>query len=124
MRLKRIWVLFAVLWLFFGCHPKKTITVPSHLVGLWNTKAPRFADRVLKFTKDSIIFQFGKNQGEIHSIKKIKEARKGRLISYKITYKEREGGESKISFTYVPTNKGEIRIKHQRNVTWMKGISN
>ena len=110
----------AVILLVFGCHPKKKVSVPDHLVGIWSTSSPKFAGRFLQFTKDSVIFQSGKEPSDIHAIEKLNHVKRGKNSSYNLTYKDGEGGKMKLSFTYDSSENGEIRVKHQRNVTWTR----
>lgn len=109
----------AVLLALIGCHERE-VSVPDYLVGVWSTADPRYEGRYLQFTKDSVVFQAGTDQVTVHRIKKLKETRTGQAISYKLTYRDVNGSNSKFDFTYDPANEGEIRIKNQKNITWTK----
>lgn len=120
MKLTMTLAILAVIPFVFGCHPKKAISVPDHLVGAWSTSSPRYADRSLQITKNRIIFESGKEPSGIHRIEKLQEVQRGKYRSYDLTYKDEEGQDFILFFTYDPTNNGEIRIRNQRNVTWTR----
>lgn len=120
MKLTMTLAMLAVIPFVFGCHPKKTVSVPDHLVGIWSTSSPRYADRSLQITKNRIIFESGKEPSGIHRIEKLQEVQRGKYRSYDLTYKDEEGQEFIFFFTYDPTDNGEIRIRNQRNVTWAR----
>ena len=111
-----IWVFLPVL---FGCEPERKIVVPDHLVGIWDTEAPKYANHDLQFTKESVVFIAGGNPVAIYPIKKIDEIRGKENISYKITYLSL-GKKYKLSFTYDSANGGVIVIKNRNGVEWTR----
>ena len=125
MKLAKILILIAIPVLiigFLGCH-EKDVSVPDHLIGTWGTVAPRYDGRYVQFTKDHIIFHVGAEHISTHLIKKLKGTRRGKYITYKLVYRGSEGNNVNFRFTYDPSNEGEIRLKNQRNVTWVKSAS-
>ncbi len=119
MKLKRAHFLWIFLPVVFGCEPERKILVPDHLVGLWDTEAPKYANRDLEFTKESVVFKAGEDPIAIYPIKKIEEIRGKDNISYNITYLNL-GKKYKFSFTYDPANGGMIVIKNRNGVEWTR----
>ncbi len=128
MRLKRAHFLWIFLPVVFGCEPERKIIVPNHLVGEWETEAPKYTDHDIEFTKESVVFKARKEPVAIYPIKKIEEIRGKENISYNITYMSL-GKKYKFSFTYGPANGGVIVVKNRNGVQWtrkeeVKGESN
>ncbi len=119
MRLKRAHFLWIFLPAVFGCEPERKIIVPDHLVGLWDTEAPKYANRDLEFTKESVVFKAGEEPIAIYPIKKIEAIRGKENISYNITYMSL-GKKYNFSFTYDPANGGVIVVKNRNGVQWMR----
>lgn len=119
MRLKRAHFLWIFLPAVFGCEPERKIIVPDHLVGLWDTEAPKYANRDLEFTKESVVFKAGEDPIAIYPIKKIEAIRGKENISYNITYLSL-GKKYNFSFTYDPVNGGVIVVKNRNGVQWMR----
>ncbi len=119
MKLKRAHFLWIFLPVVFGCEPERKIIVPDHLVGLWDTEAPKYANHDLEFTKESVVFKEGADPIAIYPIKKIQEIREKENISYKMTYISL-GKKYKFSFTYNPANGGVIVIKNRNGVEWTR----
>ncbi len=112
MKLKGAHFLWIFLPAIFGCEPERKIIIPDHLVGLWATEAPKYANRDLQFTRESIVFKAGEDPVAIYPIKKIEEIRGKENISYNITYLSL-GKKYKFSFTYNPAKGGVIVIKNR-----------
>jgi len=122
MKRARVLVTLAVPFLLFGCHGEE-LSVPDHLVGIWSTAEPRFAGRYLQFTRDSIVFQTGAEQVNVHRIEKLQEekgGKGGKTIAYVLIYREADGTNGKLIFSYDPKNQGEIRLKNQKTVSWIR----
>jgi len=119
MKLNRAHFLWIFLPVVFGCEPERKIIVPDHLVGLWDTEAPKYANHNLEFTKESVVFIEGEVPLAIYPIKKIAEIRGKENISYNITYLSL-GKKYKLSFTYNLANGGVIVIKNRNGVEWTR----
>ena len=119
MKLKRIFVAFAILAALFGCQSRKNTTVPDHLVGVWKTSAPKYADRNFEITKDRVIFAIGEGKVDIHPVENIEKIDKGKNILYTISYLI-EGQQYRFSLYYDPAHGGVIRFKNQKQITWRK----
>lgn len=120
MKSKKILVALAILTTLLGCQPAKNTTLPDDLVGVWKTSAPKYSDRSLEFTKDSIIFGTGKGNVDTHPIANIETIREDNTILYTISHLNREGHEYTLSFYYDPANGGVIRLKNQKTIAWTK----
>ncbi|MGH7424069.1 MAG: hypothetical protein ACREJ1_10410, partial [Candidatus Methylomirabilales bacterium] len=51
-----------------GCQAQKESPVPDHLLGVWTTSAPRYADRYIEIRNDMIIFGTGGDAFELHAL--------------------------------------------------------
>jgi hypothetical protein len=119
MKFNRAHLLWIFLPVVFGCEPERKIIVPNHLVGIWDTEAPKYANHDLEFTQESVVFIEGEDPIGIYPIKKIQEIRGKEDISYKMTYLSL-GKKYKLSFTYHPANGGVIVIKNRNGVQWTR----
>jgi hypothetical protein len=108
----RIVSLFLIL--LVGC--KGEVVVPQHLIGVWETPAPQYSDRYMKFTEHSLIYGLGQSKEVSHEIEKIdiEEASGGTL--YTFHYRDSEGEKCTLIFTYSPDTR-TIQIKN-RNEIW------
>ena len=125
MKVKRILVASILLTvLFFGIQCGKNITVPDHIIGVWETTDERYADKPFEIRKEEVIFHTGGNNFDTYRIKEIEVGKtpqqEGNL--YVIHYKLLEGKVSKFSFYYNPTGKGAIVFKNQPGMVWTKKI--
>jgi hypothetical protein len=111
-----------ILTIFCGWHCGYEKFAPNELVGLWETSAPKYADRFLKIDTDTITFGIGGGNIEIYTIKKLKmkEALDERSVLYTIYYDNEEGDEYTFTFYYSPERGGTIRLKHQSQIVWKK----
>ena len=97
-----------------GCEGK--VIVPQHLIGVWETSTPKYADRYMKFTEQTLIYGIGEGKEVSHEIRKIdmEQAKGGTL--YTIHYKDSEGYKWTLIFTYSPDTR-TIQIKNSTG-TW------
>ena len=73
---------------FLGC--EKEVAFPHHLVGVWETSAPKYKDRYLEITDQLLIFGIGNGQKISHYINKINiEEEKGETL-YTFHYTDSE----------------------------------
>jgi len=56
---RRIVAATALLATLAGCQAQNENPVPDHLLGVWTTSAPRYADRYIEIRHDMIIFGTG-----------------------------------------------------------------
>ena len=103
--------------LFFGFQCGKNRTVPDDLIGVWKTSEEKYEDRFFEIDRTTITFGTGGENSDTHPITNI-EVEKGSLCT--IYYKNAEGQEFKLSFTYQPAGQGEIKFKNQDQIVWTK----
>lgn len=109
-------VFLSILFSFVGC--QKNITVPQHLIGVWKTSAPKYEDRYLKITEDSLIYGTGNNEEVSHTIEKIHVKQEDGETIYTFHYRDMEGEKWSLTLIYSPVS-GTIQLKN-RNDTWEK----
>ncbi len=100
-----------------GC--QQTATVPQQLIGVWTTSAPRYVDRYVEFTINSLIFGIGNGEYRSHFIHKIKVKQKNNKKLYTFHYKDSEGETWTLRLTYNPDAGGTIQLSN-RNAIWKK----
>jgi hypothetical protein len=105
------------LFSFLGC--QENIPLPQHLIGVWKTSAPQYADRYLKITEDSLIYGIGKGEEVSHTIEKINVEQKDGETTYTFHYKDIEGEKWSLTLIYSPVSGGTIQLKN-RNDIWKK----
>jgi len=117
---RRIVAAMALFVTLAACQAQKENSVPDHLLGVWSTSAPRYADRYIEIRNDMIIFGTGGDAFELHALTDIKEAREGEAILYTITHLNHFGQSYTLSFYYEPSGDGIMRFKNQREIAWTK----
>jgi len=108
----------ALCTLMLGCGTKQYSTLPDELVGVWNTAAPKYADRYFVLKKDLIIIGTGGGTTSRHIIEHVEKTREGGQTFYTIFYME-DGTRYQWSFYYNPAQ-GAIQFKHQTPIIWTK----
>jgi hypothetical protein len=119
MKSTRIVAALAILVSLIGCGPERTKTAPDELIGIWRTTDPKYADRFLGLTRDTISFGTGGEGFYTRSIVAVEKIREDGNTLYTIFYVDAEG-EYKFSFYYEPASGGVIRYKNQRAIAWTK----
>jgi hypothetical protein len=98
-----------------GC-TQQGVTVPQHLVGMWKTSEPRFADRYMKFTNYSLALGIGDGKEALYSIQKIKVSKsEGNSLLYTFHYVDSENEKGKLAFIYDPS-KRTIQLKNRTEI--------
>jgi hypothetical protein len=120
MTSRRIFVAVAALAILFGCESQKETTVPDHLLGVWKTTHPKYADRYFEIRNDAIIFGHGGENFELHALADIDRSRDGESTLYTLTHLNHHGQRFSFAFYYDPTNDGVIRFKNQKEISWTK----
>ena len=105
-----------------ACQGGGRTPVPNDLIGVWETTAPAYADRIFEIKADEIIFGTGEEKFDTYPIKKIKieKDRREQKALYIIYYRNVERQEYKFSFYYDPANQGTIRFKNEKQMVWTK----
>jgi len=117
---RRILIAFALLATLSGCQSEKDSTVPEHLLGVWTTPHPKYADRYFEIRNDTIIFGHGGENFELHALADIDQTQEEKFILYTITHLNHDGQRLTFAFYYDPANGGVIRFKNQREIAWTK----
>jgi hypothetical protein len=110
-------IFLLVLIFVVGC--AREVVVPQTLIGEWKTSAPGYADRYMKFTKDTLIYGIGNGEEVAHRINKIGSKQLGQGTVYTFYYIDAEGDKTFLSFTYRPDAGETIHIKNDKKI-WEK----
>jgi len=123
-KMKLKWIVIAVLTLigasiFVSCTEKKT-NVPEPLIGKWTTSEPRYHDRFIEITKETLVYGLGGDKEDVYPISSITKDLRDDNILYTINFESKDGHKFTRSFYYAPFDGGRIRLKHEENVAWRK----
>lgn len=110
-------IILLTLIVFAGC--EREVIVPPHITGEWKTSAPGYADRYLKFTKDTLAYGIGNGEETAHRIRKIDSEQIDKRTAYVFHYRDAEGDEAFLSFTYKPDGGETLQIKNDSKI-WKK----
>lgn len=107
-----VFAAFALAALFaFGCN--KTEDVPNHLIGTWETDAPKYRDRYLEFTPTSITFGTGGDDSLTYDIDYLEYSEgEGRKTIYDIKYTDLYGDDFELRIVYDPAGRENIVVGH------------
>ena len=120
MTFERICFALALIVTIAGCKPANGQTVPEHLLGVWKTTHPKYADRYFEIRKDVIIFGQGEGKSEFHAIASVDQSAEGKSTLYTITHISHDGQRFTFAFSYLPDDNGALRFKNQKDITWMR----
>jgi len=125
MKVEKVLVFILCVVLLSVCQCSRKTTAPDHLIGVWETTTPAYADRFFEINTREVIFGTGEGKFDTYPITKIKieEDRKEQKTLYIICYKNTARQEYKFSFYYDPANQGTIRFKNQKEMVWTKKTS-
>ena len=107
--------------LFVACE-RDIVVVPHDLVGKWKTSAPQYADRYMKFSEHTVIYGVGDGEEVSHTIDKIVMKQGVDGIVYIFSYRDAEGEQETLAFTYRPASGGTLQLKHSKEI-WEKDRS-
>jgi len=107
----RIVLLF--LFILVGC--KGDVIVPQHLIGVWETAAPQYADRYMEFAEHTLIYGVGEGEKVSHEIEKIAMEQAGGGTLYTFHYRDSEGEKWTLVFTYRPDTR-TIQMKNSNEI--------
>jgi hypothetical protein len=113
-------VVIMVVLLIFVFFPKKNKDIPENIIGKWTTSAPRYEDRFIEITKDTVVYGLGGDKKDVYFISNLETNPEGNKLLYTISFKNTEGLAFTRSFYYHPENGGAIQFKHQEHITWRK----
>ena len=112
-------MLIAAIW---GCGSRVERTLPTKLIGIWETRDSRFDGRSFEITEDMIIFS-NRHQDfiERNRIITIKKSNEKDKTEYQILYKNHNGDEYQFSFYYRNNNgQGSINLKNRDDIKWTR----
>jgi hypothetical protein len=124
MKIARIFLKFAIFLSLCGCLSGTPEGVPTELMGVWKTSAPRYNACTIELTRDYIIFtnsHVGAHADTNFVIGMKRVAEKGHFL-LTILYENIHEQRYKFSFYYDATNGGVIRLKNQIDVEWRKAM--
>lgn len=123
---KRIVLVIAIIFFFFGCQSKDSRIVPIELRGVWKTSAPKYKDCYFELTENEIIFTNENylDKMQINSISNIEKIIPGKRILYTVNYRDHNDQNYELSFYYNPSTGGTIRFKNQQQIEWKKAKKN
>ena len=114
----RIPLLFLIL--LVGCKAE-VVVVPPDLIGVWETPAPKYADRYTKFTEHTLAYGIGEGKEVSHEIEKIDMEQEGGGTLYTFHYRDSEGEKWTLILTYSPDTR-TIQMKNRTEI-WEKSKS-
>jgi len=109
--MSRIVLFFQIILL--GCNGD--VVVPQHLIGVWETPAPQYADRYMKFTEHALIYGIGEGEEISHEIEKIDMEQEGGATRYTFHYRDAEEEKWTLIFTYSPDT-GTIQMNNSKEI--------
>ncbi len=122
MKTEKMLVLILYLILLSACQCSEKVPVPDHLIGVWETTAPDYADHPFEIKTDEVLFGTEEGKFDMYPITRVKiekDLREQKTL-YIIHYKNTARQEYKFSFYYDPANQGTIRFKNQKQMVWTK----
>ena len=99
---------------------KKHRDIPENLIGKWITSAPRYEDRFIEITKETLVYGLGGDKKDVYFITNLETTPEGNKLLYTISFKNTEGVAFTRLFYYHPENGGVIQFKHQEHIEWRK----
>jgi hypothetical protein len=122
MRIQGIFLTLAILSSLIGCLSGGAEGVPTELIGVWKTSAPKYKDCTIELTKDYIIFINSHVAAHIDTnfVLKMKRVRERGHFLCTIRYENIREQKYNFSFYYDPAKGGVLRLKNQIDVKWKK----
>jgi hypothetical protein len=93
--------------------------VPPFLFGTWKTAAPKYEGRYLRISEHTLVIGVGDSREESYAIDKIKSKKIAEGAEYTLSYKDAEGTEETLTFTYRPVSGGILQLRNSLDI-WMK----
>jgi hypothetical protein len=101
----------------FGC--SRNTDVPGELIGVWETSAPKYADRHLAFDEYYVTLGLGAGEEVSYIIKNIEAKQENGGTAYTFDYEDSEGEDWTLAFYFEAANDGLIILNNSDNV-WKK----
>jgi hypothetical protein len=109
-------VKFVLLFLIFFVGCSRDVVVPGDLIGVWETAAPKYADRHIKFSEHTLTYGIGEGKEVSHQIEKIDIAQGDGRTIYTFYYRDAEGEKWNLTLSYSPDSGGTIKIKNSDDI--------
>jgi hypothetical protein len=110
------------MWLSVFIHnmwPQGGEVIPEEIVGRWTTTTPAYADRAFEITETSVTFYSSETTFTTHPISKVTAEPWGHDVLYTVEYLNL-GEVYEFAFLYSNPPRGNIRFKHQQDMSWEK----
>ena len=122
MRIACIFLTLAISVSILGCLSGGSEDIPTELIGVWKTSAPKYKNCSIELTRNYIVFTNSLVAAHVDTnfVLGIKQAHERRRLSCTILYENLHGQRYKLSFYYDPAEGGAIRLKNQIDVEWRK----
>jgi hypothetical protein len=114
-------IFLLILIFLVGC--EREVVFPQHLIGLWKTSAPKYADNFMKISQRTVIYGLGNSEIVAYAIDRIdiKKGEEGTTV-YTCYLVNAEGGKDTLTLTYRPNSGGTLQIKNSEEI-WKKDKS-
>ena len=122
MKIAGIFLTLVTFVSLLGCLSGGTEDIPTELIGVWKTSAPKYKDCSIELTRNYIVFTNSHVAAHVDTnfVLGIKRAPERGRFSCTILYENIHGQKYKFSFYYKPAEGGLIRLKNQIDVEWRK----
>jgi hypothetical protein len=122
MKHKYIIIFLAIFMSLLACQAGEQ-TIPSELLGVWETSAPKYKDCFFEIGKGTIIFvnkALPEPSIDSNIISRTEIGSEDEETLYTIYYNKIGEEEYQFSFYYYPQDGCSIRFKNQKDIEWQK----
>ena len=121
MKITGIFLTIVIFVSLLGC-PGGSEGIPTELIGVWKTSAPKYKNCSIELTRNYIVFTNSHVAAHVDTnfVLGIKRAPEKGRFSCTILYENIHEQRYKFSFYYDPAGGGAIRLKNQTDVEWRK----
>jgi hypothetical protein len=122
MKIKSIFIVGVVVAGLAGCERGGYDFVPEKLVGVWETSAEKYSDRIFELRTDKIIFGTGEDSFALHAVVNVQEVHEAGEDLYTVYYRGTDGDEYQFAF-YHNLAQDTIQFKNQKRISWTRRSS-
>ncbi len=122
MQIKKIFMVGVVVAALAGCQRGGYDFVPEELVGVWETSARKYSDRLFELRTDKIIFQTGEDSFALHTVVNVQATHEDGTDLYTVYYLGTDGEEYQFAFFYDST-RDIVQFKNQAKIEWTRSNS-
>ena len=122
MRIAGIFLILALFVSLLGCLYGGSEGLPTELIGVWKTSAPKYKNCSIELTRDYIVFINSHVAAHVDTnfVLKMKRTPERGRFSCTILYENIHGQRYNFSFYYESAKGGVIRLKNRKDVEWRK----